>query len=231
MPLLITDRLSDGVSEAPFDVANLGDRVGDDPERVAKNRTMLAERLRPSGVRGLVWMQQVHGREVAYVDAEQASTTIIGVDALVTTCAGLGLVVQVADCLPVILENTSGGVVAVVHAGREGCALDVVGQTVERMRQVGDGSISAHIGPHICGRCYEVPQQMQDDVVALLPGSASRTRWASPGLDLAAGVIRRLSELAVVVTNDHRCTYEDTRLYSHRRDGRTGRFAAVAWLP
>ena len=69
---------------------------------------------------------------------------------------------------------------------------------------------------------------------AALPGSAVRTRRGTPGLDLRAGLRRRLRGAGVArVGHDPRCTVEDPDLYSHRRDGRpgrTGRLAAVTWL-
>ena len=72
---------------------------------------------------------------------------------------------------------------------------------------------------------------MRAEVDAALPGSASRTRRITPGLDIRAGLHRRLAELGVArIGVDPRCTAEDPDLYSYRRDGRTGRLAAVTWF-
>ena len=77
----------------------------------------------------------------------------------------------------------------------------------------------------------EVPAAMRDEVAAALPGSAARTRRGTPSLDLRAGLHRQLAALGVAgIGTDPRCTMEDPQLYSHRRDGRTGRQAAVTWL-
>jgi hypothetical protein len=72
---------------------------------------------------------------------------------------------------------------------------------------------------------------MQDDVAKHLPGSASRTRRGTPGLDLRAGLWNQLAEAGVAkIGIDPRCTVEDKALFSHRRDGNTGRIAAVTWI-
>src|SRR4051812_16616638 len=103
---------------APFHSLNLSARVGDDPDAVAENRRRVGERhgFAPGDV---VWMEQVHGREVAVVDATPAEP-VPGVDALVTATAGVVLAVLVADCNPVLLRDDEAGVVAVAHAGRRG---------------------------------------------------------------------------------------------------------------
>ncbi|MFZ0873417.1 MAG: laccase domain-containing protein, partial [Pseudonocardiaceae bacterium] len=91
--------------------------------------------------------------------------------------------------------------------------------------------VQALLGPSACGQCYEVPEQMQADVEARLPGSACRTRRGSAGLDLRAGLWRQLAAAGVAkVGVDPRCTVEESALYSYRRDGVTGRLAAATWF-
>jgi copper oxidase (laccase) domain-containing protein len=86
------------------------------------------------------------------------------------------------------------------------------------------------LGPSVCGACYEVPAAMQADVEAHLPGSACRTRSGTPGLDLRAGLWEQLAAAGVAkIGIDPRCTVEDRSLFSHRRDGTTGRIAAITW--
>jgi polyphenol oxidase len=87
------------------------------------------------------------------------------------------------------------------------------------------------LGPSACGQCYEVPDQMQLDVEVRLPGSACRTRRGTAGLDLRAGLRRQLVAAGVTrIGVDPRCTIEDPTLYSYRRDGVTGRLAALTWI-
>ena len=120
---VVTDRRG-GRSASPYDSFNLGGHVGDDPAAVAANRDRLAGELGvPSAA--LVWMTQVHGTGVAIVeDAEE--NPVADVDALVTATPGLVLCVLVADCVPVLLADPVAGVVAAVHAGREGVRRGVV---------------------------------------------------------------------------------------------------------
>ncbi len=221
-----------GVSVAPYANLNLGLRVGDDLAAVMANRAELAARCELSPDR-LVFMHQVHGREVAVVD--KPIDEVDGVDALVTSERGLGIVVLVADCVPVLLGDAGAGVVGVAHAGRKGVVAGIVPATVEAMLECGarPGEIHARFGPSICGACYEVPQELQDEVANAVPGTRTTTRAGTPGLDLWAGIRGQLAALGVAVADGlpTRCTYEDQSFFSYRRDGLTGRQAGVAWLP
>jgi copper oxidase (laccase) domain-containing protein len=91
--------------------------------------------------------------------------------------------------------------------------------------------IEVLLGPAVCGQCYEVPPAMQADVEKHLPGSASKTRSGTTGLDLRAGLWEQLAAIGVAkVGIDPRCTVEDRSLFSHRREGTTGRLAALTWV-
>lgn len=215
----------------PYDSFNLGGHVGDDPAAVAGNRERLAREL---GVRGdrLVWMSQVHGTGVAIIeDAEE--NPVADVDALVTATPGLVLCVLVADCVPVLLADPVAGVIAAVHAGREGVRRGVVPAALAAMTRLGarPGHVEALLGPAVCGADYEVPPAMQAEVARVAPASVVRTRRGTTGLDLRAGLAQVLRGAGVgQVVHDPRCTVEDRRLFSHRRDGVTGRQAGVVWL-
>ena len=109
----------------------------------------------------------------------------------------------------------------------------MIPRAIEAFRSAGGdpAQSDALLGPAICGACYEVPPGMQAAVESRLPGSAVRTRAGTAGLDLRAGLARQLAGLGVErIVTDPRCTSEDPELYSHRRDGVTGRQAAVAWI-
>jgi YfiH family protein len=227
----VTNRYG-GTSPAPYDELNLGGHVGDDPSRVASNRELLAEAF---GVPAdhLMVMSQVHGTDVAIVDKPATEGPAPEADALVTAAPGLALVVLVADCAPVLLTDTTAGVVAVAHAGRRGMARGIVAATLDAMRSLGaqPGTTSALVGPAICGRCYEVPDELQAEVTALEPAARSTTRSGTAGLDIRAGVVAQLEAAGVASTEvDPTCTAEAAWLYSHRREGVTGRFAGVVAL-
>lgn len=219
-----------GVSAPPYASFNLGDHVGDRPEAVAANRERLAGGLGLPGQR-LVWMEQVHGRTVTVVDGPQRQP-VPASDAVVTTQPWLAVAVLVADCVPVLLADPVGKVIAAVHAGRVGARAGVLPATLQAMRGLGAriDQLEALLGPSACGQCYEVPSRMQADVEAHLPGSACQTRQGTAGLDLRAGLWRQLACAGVArIGVDPRCTMEDATLYSYRRDGVTGRLAALTW--
>jgi polyphenol oxidase len=227
---VVTDRRG-GRSAPPYDSFNLGAHVGDAPADVAANRERLARELGVSGER-LVWMTQVHGAGVTVVDGPR-DTPVPDTDALVTTTPGLVLCVLVADCVPVLLSDPRAGVVAAVHAGREGVRLRVAQAALAAMARLGarPADVTALLGPAVCGACYEVPPAMQAEVARVAPAAAVRTRKGTTGLDLRAGLAEALGRAGVgQVVHDPRCTVEDRFLFSHRRDGVTGRQAGVVWL-
>jgi YfiH family protein len=220
-----------GRSREPYESFNLGDHVGDDPTAVSANRHRLASELglAPDHV---IWMEQVHGRTATVVDGP-LTAPVEATDAVIATRPGLAVAVLVADCVPILLSDPEAGVVAAVHAGRVGARVGVVPAALAAMRDAGARTdrTEALLGPSVCGECYEVPQAMQTDVAKHLPGSASRTRGGTPGLDLRAGLWSQLAEAGVAkIGVDPRCTVEDRSLFSHRRDGQTGRIAAVTWI-
>jgi hypothetical protein len=222
--LVFTDR-SGGVSPPPYDALNLALHTGDDPERVQANRELLVGAL---GVEALVFGDQVHGTGVALI-TEPGGEPVPATDGLVTTTAGLGLVMMGADCLPVLLA--AEGVVGAAHVGRGGLVAGVLGEVLRVMRAQGAGEIHAVIGPGVCGRCYEVPAELADAVETATPGSRTTTRRGTPGVDLAAGARGQLESAGVTVEDLGACTLEQPdRFFSYRRDGITGRHAGVIVL-
>jgi len=222
------------VSKPPWDGLNLGLRVGDDPTAVAANRADLAGRLATGSVR---FPEQVHGAGVQIVTGDRVAPEnpgdAPGVDALVTATPGIALGVLVADCLPVLLVDPAAQVVGAAHAGRRGLVAGVLTATVAAMRGLGaePAGVTAVIGPAVCGRCYEVPAELQEAVDAAMPGAAATTRSGTAALDLPGGARSILAGIGIgeIRTVEH-CTIEDERFYSYRRDGRTGRFAGVVML-
>jgi polyphenol oxidase len=220
-----------GVSVPPYASFNLGGHVGDCPEAVAANRERLATGIGLPTQR-LVWMEQVHSRTVTVIDGPRLQP-VPASDALVTAEPRLAVAALVADCVPVLLADPARKVVAAVHAGRVGARAGVLPAALEAMRRIGARieGVEVLLGPSVCGQCYEVPDQMQVEVEARLPGSACRTRRGTAGLDLRAGLWRQLAAAGVArIGVDPRCTIEDPALYSYRRDGVTGRLAALIWI-
>jgi YfiH family protein len=223
-----TDRLG-GVSAPPFDSFNLATGVGDDPERVAANRALLAAWF-PD--RRLVWMDQVHGARATVVTAASGAAEP-ATDALVSADPGVVLAVCVADCVPLLLRDDRAGVVAAVHVGRAGLVAGVVAAALEVMQELAarPDHIRASLGPSIGPCCYEVPETMRAVVAAAVPGTGATTTWGTPSVDLRAGVCAQLAALGIAAAQVHPvCTATSPRHFSYRRDGRTGRFAGVVWV-
>ena len=220
----VTDRWG-GISTGAFAELNLGPHVGDAPAAVAENRSRLTAALALEPGR-LVFMRQVHGTVVAEVTGA-AQGPEPQADALVTRAPDLGLAVMVADCLPLLLTDEEGGVVAVAHVGRAGLKDGLIGETIAAMRDLGAGAVQATLGPTICAACYEVPRAMQEEVTAVTPGAGAVSRAGTPALDIAAGAVAQLVGLGVPATAGQGCPREQPGQFSYRRDGRTGRFAGV----
>lgn len=225
-----TTRLG-GVSEAPWDTLNVATHVGDDPSHVAANRARLRELLKLDAEPA--WLNQVHGVEVVNLDAGAASGSPATADASVSSKAGVACVVMVADCLPVLFTTRDGSRVAAAHAGWRGLAAGVLEEAVDALRVPGS-HVRAWLGPAISQEHFEVGDDVRNAFVNDNKGAATcfernvRGRWQA---DLPGLAIRRLNRLGVTdVTGSGLCTFSDReRFFSHRRDGKGGRIAALIW--
>jgi YfiH family protein len=222
---------SGGVSAAPFDTLNVGAHVGDSPPAVEENRRR---------VRGLLalpaeplWLEQVHGTAVFDPDAGAAGIPPHA-DAVIARSPGRVAVIQVADCLPVLLATPDGAAVAAAHAGWRGLAAGVLEATIAALG--GDPSrLLAWLGPAIGPRHFEVGAEVhraftqQDPAAARAFAGNARGRWQC---DLRLLARQRLVRAGVTqVFGGSWCTYSDpVRFFSYRRDGQCGRMAALIWL-
>jgi len=222
---LMTTRVG-GVSAPPYSSLNLGQRVNDDAAAVARNRAILRGWL-PSEPG---WLAQVHGNRVVEAAAAQAAEA----DAVVARAADQVCAIMVADCLPVLLADRDGRVVAAAHAGWRGLAAGVVENAVRSMA-VDPARVMAWLGPAIGPGAFEVGPDVRDAFLAADAGAASAFVAAKPGkwlADLFALARRRLHAAGVrEIHGGGLCTVSDAaRFYSHRRDKVTGRMAALVWL-
>lgn len=216
--LCFTDR-SGGVGASPQDSLDLVD---------PRNLRLLLGDFAPGAE--LCDLVQVHGADVAVVDHRSPVARPVA-DAIVTREPDVVLMVRAADCVPVLFHAPAIEAVAAAHCGRPGLVAGVVPATLARLRAWGDSSITAWIGPHVCGACYEVPSEMQDEVTSVVPASRATTSWGTPSLDLGAGVRAQLEAAGVEVVDAARCTRESPDLFSYRRDAeRAGRHAGLIRL-
>ena len=102
-----------------------------------------------------------------------------------------------ADCVPVAARRPRGRRDRRRARRPSGVARASWAGTVARMRELGADRIPAWVGPHVCGACYEVPEEMRDEVAAVVPAAPSTTSWGTPALDLGAGVRAQLADAGV----------------------------------
>jgi YfiH family protein len=188
-------------------------------------RTTPDEDLRAALPREPAWLEQVHGIHVVDLDKDVARKG----DAAITRAPGIVCTIKVADCMPVLLADDAGTVVGGAHAGWRGLSAGVIEATIDAMRVPGRNLI-AWMGPAIGPRVYEVG----DEVRAAFPEKEafSPTRPGHWLLDLYAVARQRLTGRGVEkIFGGGLCTYSDPgRFYSYRREGSTGRMAALIWL-
>ncbi len=221
---LMTTRAG-GVSAAPWDSFNLGDHVGDDPDHVAANRARLRQQLPAEPG----WLKQVHSATVV-----ECGVGACEADAAFSRHPGVVCAVLTADCLPVLLCDRAGRVVAAAHAGWRGLADGVLEATVAAM-QVPPGDILAWMGAAIGPQAFEVGDEVKQAFVAQHPGAVAAFIPQAPGkwlADLYQLACIRLNHAGVqAIYGGGRCTFSEAdSFYSYRRDGVTGRMATLIWL-
>jgi YfiH family protein len=226
---LMTRRIG-GVSDPPWDSFNLGDHVGDDPSHVAANRARLRLQL-PAEPK---WLKQVHSARAVELGREPDREA----DAVFTRQTRQVCAVLTADCLPVLFCDRSGSVVAAAHAGWRGLAAGILEATVAAM-QAPPADILAWMGAAIGPQVFEVGDEVRQAFVARHPATAvafvpqpwsgTSPKWLADIYHLAR---TRLNQAGVqAVYGGGRCTFsEPDSFYSYRRDGVTGRMAALIWL-
>ena len=230
---LTTLRSGGGVSPPPFDRFNLGLRCGDDPALAQHNRDRLAAWLAlPSSPH---WLRQVHGTGVLRFGAAPApGAEEPEADAAVTSTPGVVLAILTADCLPVVFAARDGSEVAAAHAGWRGLAAGMLEATVAAMRTP-PARLLAWLGPAAGPQAYEIGAEVREAFIGRDPEAAAAFVPTRPGhwrVDLYALARRRLAAAGVAeIHGGGLCTISDpARFFSHRRDGRSGRLATLAWI-
>lgn len=189
------------------------------------------ERRRRVVDRSWTVLRQVHGNAVAVVRAPGGCSGREA-DAAVTDRREAALAVLTADCAPVALASDEG-VIGVAHAGWRGLVAGVVDATVEAMRSLGAGRISAAIGPCIRTACYTFGSGDLEAVVeAAGPKARGTDARGRPAVDLAAAVSAELRRAGVDHPFDVEvCTACSKGHWSHRASRDRARQATVVWCP
>lgn len=226
----VTTTRTGGVSAPPCDTLNLALGVPDAPGDVHANRERLRAALDLPGPP--VWLRQVHGTRVVDADSPEAAN-VPPADAVVATRPGVVCAVLTADCLPVVLADTRGTVVAAAHAGWRGLSAGVLEATVAAMG-IESSRLIAWLGPAIGPGDYEVDAPVRDAFLREDPGAGGAFRPSVPGhwqCDLYRLAARRLERTGVtgIYGGGWSTAAEPDRFFSHRRDGVCGRMATLVW--
>jgi YfiH family protein len=219
-----------GVSQGPYQSLNLGDHVADDNLCVVQNRALLSAALHLPAAP--IWLNQIHGTNIVQLPYTGADTP--HADGCVSRSAGQVCAVMTADCLPILLCDNFGTVVAAAHAGWRGLAAGVIENTVNSMAVAPD-ELMAWLGPAIGPDAFEVGPEVVETFVEQQSEArhafrqTSQHHWLADIYKLAR---LRLQKIGIhQVSGGEFCTYTDSeRFYSFRRDKVTGRMAALIWL-
>ncbi len=220
-----------GVSSGVFASLNLGNHVGDDPATVASNRSRVVDAVAGQPI---AWLNQVHGTAVVDAGRFTGGNCIPDADAAFARQANAVCAVMTADCLPVLLCDDSGCVVAAAHAGWRGLLAGVLEAAIAAMSVPGP-RLMAWLGPAIGPQAFEVGEEVRASFVGADPEAVAAFRAAANGkwlADIYMLARQRLSNRGVErVFGGNFCTVgEPDRFFSYRRDGQTGRMASMIWL-
>ena len=183
--------------------------------------------------RSVLRSRQVHGRRVRVHDAAPRGFVLAGdCDGHATRAPGLLLTVTLADCVPVFVADPTRSAVALLHAGWRGTAAGVLESGFSAMAEAFGSraaDLSVHLGPSICGQCYEVGPEVFSAVGQPAPPSAAP-------LDLRAVLVGRAVSAGVGddrVSASRECTRcgAGRRYFSHRRGDRGRHLAYLGILP
>lgn len=219
-----------GVSQAPFDSFNVADHVNDAPEHIAANRELLKKSLNlPNDP---IWLNQTHSTIVVDACVENRHKEA---DAAFTKTTNQVCVVLTADCLPILLCNTKGTIVAAIHGGWRGLLNGVIENTVTAIHQPGETWL-AWLGPAISAAHFEVGHEVRDQFLLKYPDSISaftpspQGRWMADLFAIARLLLLK-SGVSSVYGGEY-CTFANPdKFYSYRRDGnQTGRIASLVWI-
>ena len=220
-----------GCSQAPYDNFNLGSHVKDNPMHVAHNRQILSQLLPNEPV----WLNQVHGINV--VDAAETSC-LPDADASYTNRKNVVCVTMTADCLPILVCDTEGTLVASIHAGWRSLCDGVIEATIAKL-PIDSNQLMAWLGPAIGPNAFEVGTEVRAQFIA--KDAQAELAFKPHGNKLLCDIYKiatqRLNNLGVTKIyggsqeNEPWCTFtEEKRFFSFRRDGETGRTATLVWL-
>ena len=235
-----------GVSPMPQDSLNLAGFNEDEAENIYENRRRFLKLF--AGDWTLTGCWQIHSADVRVIHNEQEAQPKSGVlgddqycDALVSKTPKILLAVKTADCVPILIGDSTTGAFAAVHAGWRGTSTSIVRRAIEQLQQeysVRAAGLRAAIGPAANVCCYEVGSEVINLFKERFPQSGhllTPTREGHARIDLHQANRDQLIKAGVLPDRIHSaplCTMDRNALFfSYRREkklnGRVGRLMSV----
>lgn len=226
-----TTTRSSGVSKSPYDSFNFSLVTGDNPNDVLMNRKKLVQKLNLP--QEPFWLKQEHTNIAVQIETNTLPTPVVA-DASFTRIAGTVPVVMTADCVPILVCDQKGTIVAAIHAGWKGIANGVIPATIEAM-DTDPSQLLAWLGPAIGPKAFEVSQETYDVFCEKIPENISAFTQVNDhflaNIYSLASISLRQAGVTKIYGGEY-CTFTQKDLfYSYRRDGeKTGRMASLIWL-
>ncbi len=226
-----------GVSQPPYESANLAFHVGDDPSDVVRNHDLLAQSLGYNRTK-LVHMRQIHSDKIIIVDPSHHFDAPPECDALITDKRNVPLMVMSADCTGILIYDPKRHVIGAVHAGRQGALGAILPKTIQKMGNAFGSrctDLQIVLGPSIHGCCYEINESIAHETEAKGYPKALRKEGGKVFLDVNAILLQQLHEIGIgsdqIEVIDHCTSCRCDEYFSYRADAQhTGRIAGVILL-
>jgi YfiH family protein len=216
-----------GVSLPPYDSLNLSDKNGDREELVSQNKNLIAAAFGFDS-RHLILLDQIQKDQVLLLkEPVMTLPSPLEYDALITNSPNTYLGIQAADCLPIFIADQKKKVIAAVHAGRQGTALQITKKVLKRIEEefaCTSKDLLIAIGPSIGPCCYEIDERVF--LSKWEPFSILRCggKWM---VDLAQINIAQMKKEGIKEEQIfwiNLCTHcHNDLFFSYRKEGRTGR--------
>ena len=230
-----------GFSNSPYNTLNLGLNTKDESENIRKNREKILEIIEPYSYLP-VCANQIHENNIKIISSRHAgqgwqeySTAIPNTDGLITSMPGLPLAITVADCLPVLIADEAGKVVAAIHAGWRGLVKKIISKAIKKIKEefdISSNSLKVALGPAIGPKAFKINGDTLACLSNLDPKAVCEIGLAThKGFDLWQAAQNELITQGIKknkITIIRECTFSHAKEYfSFRRDGETGRMLGI----
>ena len=216
-----------GVSLLPYDSLNLSDKNGDREELVSQNKNLVAAAFGFDSRRLILLDQMQKDQVLLLIESVMPPPSPLEYDALITNSPNTYLGIQAADCLPIFIADQKKKVIAAVHAGRQGTALQITKKVLERMEEefaCTSKDLLIAMGPSIGSCCYEIDERVFRSEWKPFSTLRGAGKWM---VDLAQINIAQMKKEGVVEEQIFwidLCTHcHNDLFFSYRKEGRTGR--------